>query len=46
MSAAVADYDGDGRPDIFVTNDTIPNFLFHNLGNGPVFEEVGLWTPA
>ena len=40
MAAAVADYDGDGRPDIFVTNDKLPNFLFHNLGNGQ-FEEVG-----
>jgi hypothetical protein len=34
MSAAFADYDGDGRNDIFVTNDTGPNFLFHNDGNG------------
>jgi tetratricopeptide (TPR) repeat protein len=41
MSAAVADYDGDGLPDIFVTNDSAPNFLFRNLGNGR-FEEVGL----
>lgn len=39
MSAAVADYDGDGYPDIFVTNDTAPNFLFHNLRNGR-FEEA------
>jgi hypothetical protein len=41
MSAAVADYDHDGRPDIFVTNDTTPNFLFRNRGDG-AFEEVAL----
>lgn len=41
MAAAVADYDGDGFPDIFVTNDKMPNFLFHNLRNGK-FEEVAL----
>ena len=39
MSAAVADYDQDDFPDIFVTNDKLPNFLFHNLRNGH-FEEV------
>ena len=38
MSAAMADYDLDGRPDIFVTNDSTYNSLFHNLGNK--FEEV------
>ena len=41
MSVAFADYDQDGLPDVFVTNDNMPNFLFHNLGNGK-FEEVGL----
>jgi len=39
MSAAVADFDQDGRPDIFVTNDKVFNFLFHNEGNGR-FREV------
>ena len=41
MSVAFADYDGDGFTDVFVTNDAIPDFLFHNRGNG-TFEEVGL----
>jgi hypothetical protein len=41
MSAASADYDGDGYPDVYVTNDTLPNFLFHNLRNGK-FEEVAV----
>lgn len=43
MSVAFADYDHDGYPDAFVTNDNMPNFLFHNKGNG-TFEEVGLLT--
>lgn len=45
MSAAIADYDRDGFPDIYVTNDTQPNFLFHNLRNGK-FEEVALEAGA
>lgn len=40
MSAAVADFDDDGRPDVFVTNDTVANFLFRNTGAG--FEEIAL----
>jgi len=39
MGAGVADYDLDGWPDIFVTNDKLINSLFHNKGNGK-FEEV------
>src|SRR5690349_8337178 len=41
MAAAIGDYDQDGFPDIYVTNDKMPNFLFHNLGNGK-FQEVAL----
>ena len=39
MGVAIADYDGDGYPDIFVANDDAPFQLFHNLG-GKRFEEV------
>jgi enediyne biosynthesis protein E4 len=42
MGVGVADYDLDGRPDLFVTNDAGYNFLFHNLGNK--FEEVAFQT--
>ena len=41
MSAAVADYDGDGFQDVFVTNDSVRNFLFRNIA-GERFEEVGV----
>jgi hypothetical protein len=36
-----ADYDDDGDLDIFVANDSVPNFLFQNNGDG-TFAEVGL----
>jgi hypothetical protein len=41
MSAAVADLDGDGRDDVFVTNDGVPNYLFRNV-DGRRFEESAL----
>jgi len=41
MGVVFGDYDGDGRLDIFVANDTMPNFLFHNEGHGK-FREVAL----
>jgi len=37
------DYDDDGFVDLFVANDSNPNFLYHNLANGR-FESVGLET--
>src|SRR5215472_17275691 len=39
MGVGVADYDLDGWVDLFVTNDTMCNWLFHNKGGGK-FEEV------
>lgn len=43
LGIAIADYDHDGYPDIFVANDSMPEFLFHNKRNG-TFEEVALET--
>jgi len=41
MGVAFADFDGDGYTDIFVANDTMPNFLFRNV-RGRRFEESAL----
>ncbi len=41
MAVAFADFNGDGRMDVFVSNDTAPNFLFRNEGGGK-FAEVGM----
>jgi hypothetical protein len=43
MGVGVADYDHDGRPDLFVTNDKLFNSLFHNKGNLK-FDEVAFET--
>jgi hypothetical protein len=46
LGLAVADFDDDGKLDIFVANDKTPNLLWHNLG-GLKFEEVGVaWGVA
>src|SRR5260370_4278246 len=42
MGVGVADYDLDGKPDLFVPNDALYNSMFHNLGNK--FEEVAFET--
>ena len=41
LGIAIADYDRDGHIDVFVANDSVPEFLYHNRGNG-TFEEVAL----
>jgi len=41
MGVIWSDYDNDGWPDLFVTNDMGPNFLYHNKHDG-TFEDVGL----
>jgi hypothetical protein len=43
LGLVFTDYDGDGWADIYVANDLVPNFLFHNLRGG-IFEEVALWA--
>jgi hypothetical protein len=45
LGVAFADYDGDGFTDIFVANDAIEQFLWHNNGNG-TFTEVALNSGA
>ncbi|MYG01997.1 MAG: VCBS repeat-containing protein, partial [Acidobacteriia bacterium] len=40
MSATFADFDANGRVDVFVTNDNLPNFLFLNQDDGRFTEDA------
>ncbi|HEX4535477.1 MAG TPA: CRTAC1 family protein [Candidatus Acidoferrum sp.] len=41
LGIGLADYDRDGHVDIFIANDSMPEFLYHNKGDG-TFEDVAL----
>jgi enediyne biosynthesis protein E4 len=45
LGVAFADYDQDGRTDIFVANDGMQQYLFHNRGDG-TFKECALDSGA
>lgn len=45
LGVAFADYDGDGFTDIFVSNDGMQQYLFHNKGDG-TFNECALEAGA
>lgn len=40
LGVAVSDYDDDLWPDVFVANDAVPNFLFHNNGHAGFTEDA------
>lgn len=43
LGVVMGDYDRDGWLDVYVSNDSVPNFLYRNQGKG-IFEEVGLFN--
>jgi hypothetical protein len=45
LGIAIADYDRDGRIDLYIANDSMQEFLFHQKDDG-TFEEVGLESGA
>jgi enediyne biosynthesis protein E4 len=44
MGIAIADFNGDDLMDVFMANDTEPNFLFLNRGHGVFAQEASAWS--
>ncbi len=45
LGVLASDLDNDGDVDLFVANDSNPNYLYRNDGNGH-FQEIGTWSGA
>ena len=45
FAARAADFDDDGLPDLYVANDSDPNYLYRNVGAGR-FKEIGVTSSA
>jgi enediyne biosynthesis protein E4 len=45
LGVSWGDYDNDGWPDLYVANDSGPNYLYHNRHDG-TFEEIGMLSGA
>jgi hypothetical protein len=43
LGAVWGDYDNDGKPDLFVANDSTPNYLYRNNGDG-TFTDLAVQT--
>lgn len=43
LGVVAADFNGDGRPDLYVANDSTPNFLYLNQGEGRFEESALFW---
>jgi enediyne biosynthesis protein E4 len=43
LGMAIADFNDDGHIDVFIANDSVPEFLYQNKGDD-TFEEVGLFA--
>jgi hypothetical protein len=45
LGVVFGDYNNDGWIDIYVANDSVPNFLYQNQGDG-TFKDIAMWAGA